>query len=139
MVSLRLIRLVRNTYFIGTDPTDPLVSPRFAPRLAEFPPTLVLTAEFDTLRHEMNDLAADMAAKGVAVTHKQFAGVDHGFTHRKPIAVARQALTMIGDHLRMAYTLPTKEERNVAVVRRFIDEPSTAATSPSSTTPGPTT
>ena len=30
MVSLRLIRLVRDTYFIGTDPNDPLVSPRFA-------------------------------------------------------------------------------------------------------------
>ena len=78
-----------------------------------------MTAEFDTLRHEMNDLAADMAAKGVAVTHKQFAGVDHGFTHLKPIAVAHEALTMIGDHLRMAYTLPTQEERNVAVVRRL--------------------
>jgi acetyl esterase len=116
-----LMRLVRNTYFVGADLTDPLVSPIYCSRLGEFPPTLILTGELDTLRHEMNDLAADMAAKGVEVTHKQFAGVDHGFTHAKPADVARDALRMIGEHLRKAYAVPTKGDRNVAVVRRFID------------------
>jgi acetyl esterase/lipase len=95
-----LAKLVRNTYFVGADLTDPLVSPAYYPRLAEFPPTLIMTAEFDTLRHEMNDLAADMTAQGVQVTHKQFAGVDHGFTHAKPVEVARESLQMIGEHLR---------------------------------------
>jgi predicted ester cyclase len=121
IVSPQLTSLVRNTYFAGADLTDPLASPAFYPRLAEFPPTLIMTAEFDTLRHEMNDLAADMTAKGVEVTHKQFAGVDHGFTHAKPVEVARASLQMIGDHLRKAYTSTTQEERNLAVVRRFID------------------
>jgi acetyl esterase len=121
IVSPWLGRLVRRTYFVGADPTDPLVSPALYPRLADFPPTLILTGEFDTLRLEMNDLAADMAAKGVKVTHKQFAGVDHAFTHLKPVEVAREALQMIGEHLRKAYAVPTQEERNVAVVRRFID------------------
>jgi acetyl esterase len=121
MVSPQLTSLVRNTYFVGADPTDPLVSPAYYPRLAEFPPTLIMTAEFDTLRHEMNEIAADMAAKGVEVTHKQFAGVDHGFTHAKPVEVARESVQMIGDHLRDAYTSTTPEERNLAVVRRFID------------------
>ena len=70
----------------------------------------------------MRELADDMAAKGVQVTYNEFAGVDHGFTHAKPAAVAREALWMIGEHLRKAYALPTPEERNIAVVRRFIDE-----------------
>jgi acetyl esterase len=121
MVSPALVKLVRDTYFAGTDLTDPLVSPAYYPRLREFPPTLVMTAEQDTLRDEMNDLAADMARKGVQVTHKQFAGVDHGFTHAKPVQVAREALQMIGEHLRKAYATPTEEDRNIAVVRRFID------------------
>jgi acetyl esterase len=121
IVSPQLASLVRNTYFVGADLTDPLVSPAYYPRLAEFPPTLIMTAEFDTLRHEMNDLAADMTAKGVQVTHKQFAGVDHGFTHAKPVEVARESLQMIGEHLRRAYASTTQEERNLAVVRRFID------------------
>jgi steroid delta-isomerase-like uncharacterized protein len=69
----------------------------------------------------MNDLAADMAANGVQITHKQFAGVDHAFTHTKPVEVAREAIWMIGEHLRKAYAVPTQEDRNVAVVRRFID------------------
>lgn len=98
------MKLMRNTYFVGADLTDPLVSPAHYSRLAEFPPTLVMTAELDTLRDEMNDLAADMSSKGVQVTHKQFAGVDHGFTQNKPVEVARESLRMIGEHLRKAYT-----------------------------------
>jgi len=98
-----LMRLVRNTYFAGVDLTDPLVSPAHGRHLADFPPTLVMTGELDTLSHDMNDLAAGMTAKGVQVTHKQFADVDHGFTHAKPVEVAREALQMIGDHLNKAY------------------------------------
>ncbi len=116
-----LMQLVRDTYFAGTDLSDPLVSTAYYPRLAEFPPTLVMTAELDTLRDEMNDLAGDLERKGVQVTHKQFAGVDHGFTHAKPVEVAREALRMIAEHLRKAYAIPTKEGSNVAVVRSFID------------------
>jgi acetyl esterase len=122
VVPQRLMRLVRNTYFVGADLADPLVSPARYQRLAEFPPTLVMTAELDTLRNEMNALAAEMSRKGVEVTHREFAGVDHGFTHAKPVEVAREALWMLGEHLRKAYAVPTDEERNVAVVRRFIDE-----------------
>jgi acetyl esterase len=121
VVPLQLMRLVRNTYFVGADLTDPVVSPAYYGRLGEFPPTLVMTAEFDRLRNEMNELAADMSRKGVEVTHREFADVDHGFTHAKPAEVAREALWMLGAHLRKAYAIPTDEEPNVAVVRRFID------------------
>jgi acetyl esterase len=100
-----LMRLVRNTYFVGADLTDPLVSPAYYDRLADFPPTLVMTAEFDTLRDDMNRLAAIMSDKGVEVTHKEFADVDHGFTHRKPVEVARESLQMIGRHLTRAFAV----------------------------------
>jgi len=30
-------------------------------------------------------------------------GVDHGFTHAKPVEVAREAIELIGEHLRKAY------------------------------------
>jgi acetyl esterase len=110
VVPLQLMRLVRNTYFVGADLTDPLVSPAYYERLGEFPPTLVMTAELDRLRNEMNELAADMSRKGVDVTHREFAGVDHGFTHAKPVEVAREALWLLGEHLRKAYAIPTDED-----------------------------
>lgn len=49
-------------------------------------------------------LADDLRAKGVLVTRRQFAGFDHGFTHTKPVEVARAAISMIGDVLRKAYS-----------------------------------
>jgi acetyl esterase len=104
VVPAQLMQLIRRTYFKGADLTSPLASPALSDRLAEFPPTLIMTAAYDTLRHEMNDLAADMTAKGVQVTHRQFDGVDHGFTHTKPADVALEAITLIGDLLRKAYT-----------------------------------
>src|SRR5262245_5764883 len=80
-----------------------------------------MTPYFDTLLSEMRELAEDMTAKGVPVTYREFAGVDHGFTHAKPADVAGQALRMIAEHLRKAYRLVSQEEQNVAVVKRFID------------------
>ena len=66
-----LLRLVRATYFKDTDVGDALASPARHPRLAELPATLILTGEFDTLRHEMNALADDLQAKGVPVTRRE--------------------------------------------------------------------
>lgn len=103
------MKLIRDTYFVAADLTDPLVSLDRYDRLGEYPTTLILTAEYDTLLAEIAELAQDMAAKGVQVTYNEFAGVDHGFTHAKPAEVAREALRMIGEHLRKAYALPTLE------------------------------
>lgn len=109
VVPAQMMDLVRRTYFVGVDVTDPLASPAHHPRRAELPPILVLTAEYDTLRHEMHAFADDLAAKGVSVTRREFAGVDHGFTHTPPVAVAREAIRMIGEHLRAAYTRALQE------------------------------
>jgi acetyl esterase len=123
VVSASLMDLVRRTYFAGADLTDPLVSPALHPRLAELPATLILTAGLDTLRHEMNALATTLRGAGVAVTHREFDGVDHGFTHTKPAAVAGEAIRLIGEHLRAAYTAAQASRPDpAAVVRRFIDE-----------------
>ena len=98
-----MMDMVKSTYFADVDLADPAVSPAFHPRRGELPPTLILTAELDTLRQESDDLADDLAARGVQVTHRQFAGVDHGFTHFEPVDVAREAIEMIGSHLAAAY------------------------------------
>lgn len=99
-----LMSLVRRTYFAGVDPEHPHASPIRHPRLADLPPTLVLTAQHDTLREEMNDFAKILESETVPVTYREFEGVDHGFTHTRPIEVAREAITLIADHLRTAYT-----------------------------------
>src|SRR5262245_23465881 len=80
VVSPGLIRLIRATYFAGVDLADPLVSPYYYTRVGEFPPTLILTGEFDVLRREMHEFADKMADDGARVTYHEFAGVDHGFT-----------------------------------------------------------
>jgi len=103
IVTADLMTLVRTTYFAGTDLTDPRVSPLRETRLDRFPPTLVLTAELDTLTGEMREFADRLAAAGATVTYREFAGVDHGFTHAEPARVAREALAAIAGHLRTAY------------------------------------
>jgi acetyl esterase len=106
-----LMKLVRDTYFAATALDTPLASPALHPRLAELPPTLIETAALDTLKGESNALAEDLRRKGVTVTHREFAGVDHGFTHTKPVDVAREAIRLLGEHLAIAYagTPVTKE------------------------------
>ncbi|XVV01794.1 alpha/beta hydrolase [Actinosynnema sp. CA-248983] len=104
VVRRSLMSLVRRTYFAGVDPEHPHASPIRHPGLADLPPTLVLTAQHDTLREEMNDFAKILESETVPVTCREFEGVDHGFTHTRPIEVAREAITLIADHLRTAYT-----------------------------------
>jgi acetyl esterase len=102
-----LMKLVRQTYFAGADVTSPLASPARHPRLAELPPTLILTAGHDTLRHESNALARTLASLGVPVTYREFPDADHGFTHAKPVQTARAAIRLLGAHLTRAYDTAT--------------------------------
>jgi acetyl esterase len=103
MIGPWMMRMIRGTYFQGTDLNDPVVSPARYPKLGDFPPLLVLTGGLDTLRQEMRTLADDARTAGVEVTYHEFPDSDHGFTHVKPVATARTAITMIGDHLRAAF------------------------------------
>lgn len=64
------------------DPKEMLISPLFAPveKLAAFPDALVLSAGLDKLCDEDERFAARLAAAGVTVTARRFAGCQHGFT-----------------------------------------------------------
>ncbi|MFD7065583.1 alpha/beta hydrolase [Streptomyces sp. NPDC059906] len=101
-----MLRMVRNTYFLDADLTDPVLSPGRYHGLGDFPPLLILTGGIDTLRHDMRDLADRARTAGADVTFHEFPGADHGFTHVKPTETARTAIAMVGDHLRAAYDQP---------------------------------
>jgi acetyl esterase len=82
--------------------SDPLVSPATAPDLAGLATALIITAELDTLREEGDRFAAALAAAGVPVVHKVFPGVDLGFTHQEPAAIAVEAYTLVAGTVAVA-------------------------------------
>lgn len=63
----------------GQDRRDPRVSPLFAPDHAGAPPAFVLTAGFDPLRDEGEAYAEALRAAGVAVEHRCYEELTHGF------------------------------------------------------------
>lgn len=65
-------------YLQGKSAQDPLASPILA-NPAAFPPTLVITAEYDFLRVEGEGFAAQLAEAGVPVRLVRFAGMEHSF------------------------------------------------------------
>jgi acetyl esterase len=105
-ISPALQRLVSETYFVdAARRADPIASPRFDEHLAlALPSTLIMTGEDDTLAPEMDELADVLRAAGVSIVHRRFAKTDHGFTHALPVATAREAIELIGAHLRAAFS-----------------------------------
>jgi acetyl esterase len=65
--------------------TDPRVSPLRADDLSGLPPAVVVTGGFDPLRDEGNQYAEALAAAGVAVDHRQFGSLVHGFANFFPL------------------------------------------------------
>jgi acetyl esterase len=64
-------------HYLGPDSDD--ASPLRAPSLAGLAPAYVLTVEHDVLRDEGEAYAGRLAAAGVPVRHRRWAGHLHGF------------------------------------------------------------
>ena len=63
----------------GLAADDPRVSPLKAADLSGLAPALIVTAGFDPLRDEGNEYATALRSAGVAVDHRQFDALTHGF------------------------------------------------------------
>jgi acetyl esterase len=76
------------------DANDWRASPLLAPDLANLPPALLITAQYDVLHDEGKALADALQAAGNSVVYEDYAGMIHGFFAMIPIvdsAVAAQA------------------------------------------------
>lgn len=80
-----------------------LASPLLADDLRDLAPALIITAGLDLLRDEGNEYAEKLRRHGVPVTHREFAEVDHGFTHLGPKEAAHAALALMLSALQQAF------------------------------------
>ena len=82
-------------HYCGTDfdLADPVVSPLRAADLTGVAPALVVTAGFDPLRDEGDAYADALQAAGIAVAHRRFGGLIHGFLNMGGVSrVSRDAI-----------------------------------------------
>jgi len=90
-VSPRLARVIHSTYFADASRrAEPLASPVLGEEeIASLPPLLVVAAEQDSLRPQIERFVGKARAAGVPITYRCFPGVDHDFpvrpkTHGEP-------------------------------------------------------
>lgn len=78
-ITVEEMELCRDLYLPSAGfAVDPLASPLHAKDLAGLPPTRVMTAEFDPLRHDGELFAARLREAGVTVAHRRYPGAVHG-------------------------------------------------------------
>ena len=91
---------------------DPLVSPLCAPIecFEGFPPTLIITCEYDVLRDEGERFAATLVRAGVDVTAVRWLGALHGFLVTERLAGSASAMAcidLVAGFLKRGYELRT--------------------------------
>jgi acetyl esterase len=93
-------------YLAGHDAADPLASPLLAPALDGLAPTLMITAEYDTLRDEGERYASRLLEAGVPVESRRYEGMLHGFLDFGGIPelapIADEAIARVGRAVRRA-------------------------------------
>lgn len=67
--------------YLGEQTADGYADLTRANTLSGLPPAHVITAEYDVLRSEGEQLVKDLIAAGVSTTHQQYEGMLHGFIH----------------------------------------------------------
>ena len=87
---------------------DPRVSPLHASdkALAQFPPTLLVTCEYDVLRDEGEDFAARLIRAGVDVTAVRWLGSLHGFLVNESLSAstcAQACIDMVAQYMRRGF------------------------------------
>lgn len=87
------------------DAKNPLVSPVYATikDLEGLPPTLIFTAENDTLWEEGEQYANMLKKAGVKVLYKKFAGCAHEFSHNGPAEARKELWATIAEGLKEAF------------------------------------
>lgn len=88
--------------------TDPRVSPLQAEkaRLAQFPPTLLVSCEYDVLRDEGESFVASLQDAGVNVTAARWLGSLHGFLVNESLSgstSARTCIEMVAQYIRRGF------------------------------------
>lgn len=99
-----LISLMYRSYFAEPGSrSEPLASPGLDDALSPLPPTLLLTGGDDSLADEEAAFAQRLVTVGVTLNSHVYPGIDHGFTHGKPVEVAEDAITRIVTFLRSQF------------------------------------
>lgn len=73
-----MVRIIEN-YRGAAALTDPFLSPLHAPDLSGLPPAILVTADADPMRDDGVRYTERLREAGVAVRHKNYMGMPHGF------------------------------------------------------------